>query len=85
MIAKFVKQAGRERAKQSEERTKKRKESTREKIIARKLEEIQIGSRVRMKGSREAGEVQELKGPKAKVIFGNWVTEVSVENLEALP
>lgn len=85
VIAKFVKQAGRERAKQSEERTKKRKESTREKIIARKLEEIQIGSRVRMKGSREAGEVQELKGPKAKVIFGNWVTEVSVENLEALP
>lgn len=82
VIAKFVKQAGREKAKQAEEREKKRKENTREKIIARKLEEIKPGSRVRLKGGREAGEVQELKGAKAKVIFGNWVTEVSVENLE---
>ena len=85
VIAKFVKLAGWQKAKIAEEKEQKRKENTREKIIARKLAEISVGSSVRLNGGREIGKVQELKGSKAKVLFGIMVTEVSVENLEAMP
>lgn len=85
VIAKFVKLAGWQKAKIAEEKEKHRKENTREKVIARKLTEISIGSSVRLNGGREIGKVQELKGSKAKVQFGIMVMEVSVENLEVMP
>lgn len=85
VIAKFVKLAGWQKAKVAEEKEKQRKENTREKVIARKLAEISVGSSVRLNGGREIGKVQELKGSKAKVLFGIMVTEVSVENLEVMP
>lgn len=85
VIAKFVKLAGWQKAKVAEEKEKQKKENTREKVIARKLAEISVGSTVRLNGGRELGKVQELKGSKAKVLFGIMVTEVSVENLEAMP
>ena len=85
VIAKFVKLAGWQKAKIAEEKEKQRKENTREKVIARKLAEIAVGSSVRLNGGREVGKVQELKGSKAKVQFGIMVMEVSVENLEAMP
>lgn len=82
VIAKFVKLAGWQKAKIAEEKEKFKKANTREKIIAKKLAEISVGSSVRMKGSNEIGKVQHIKGSKAKVLFGIMVTEVSVENLE---
>lgn len=85
VIAKFVKLAGWQKAKIAEEKEKQRKENTREKVIARKLAEITVGSSVRLNGGREVGKVKELKGSKAKVQFGIMVMEVSVENLEAMP
>jgi DNA mismatch repair protein MutS2 len=84
VIAKFVKQAGREKAKQTAEREKKKKEYTRERIIARKLEVIHEGSSVRLKGGKEIGKVTALKGSKAKVQFGIIMMDVSVENLDAI-
>lgn len=85
VIAKFVKLAGWQKAKEAEEKEKKRKENTREKIIARKLEQIHEGSSVRLKGGKEIGKVMVLKGSKAKVQFGIMVMDVSVENLEVFP
>lgn len=85
IIAKFVKLAGWQKAKIAEEKEKKRKENTREKIIARKLEQMSVGSSVRMSGGREVGKIMELKGNKAKVQFGIMMMDVSVENLEVMP
>ena len=49
------------------------------KSVEIKLSPIKVGSRVRLKNSKQRGEVIDLEGAEATVTFGNFKTKVNVE------
>ncbi len=82
VIQKFVSLMTSEKKKKLEKKSAESRAKNKEKVIAKKLQEIKPGSIVRLFNSKQTGEVIEIKRNKAKVMFGDIKSIVSLENLE---
>ena len=72
------------RQQQRRERKARQGEVTREPAAEPETLEVKVGGKVRIKGQEGAGEVTEIKGKKATVAFGQLLTTVALDRLEAI-
>jgi DNA mismatch repair protein MutS2 len=82
VIQKFVGLMTAEKKKKLEKIAEEKRSMKKEKTIAKKMEQIKIGSSVRLFNSKQTGIVEEITKNKAKVTFGDIKSVVSIENLE---
>jgi DNA mismatch repair protein MutS2 len=82
VIQKFVGLMTAEKKKKMEKIAEEKRSRKKEKTIARKIEQIKVGSNVRLLNSKQTGIVEEIAKNKAKVTFGGIKSIVSIENLE---
>ena len=82
VIQKFVGLMTAEKKKKLEKIAEEKRSKKKEKTIAKKMEQIKVGSTVRLFNSKQTGIVEEISKNKAKVIFGDIKSSVSIENLE---
>jgi DNA mismatch repair protein MutS2 len=82
VIQKFVSLMTAEKKKKMEKIAEEKRSRKREKTIAKKIEQIKVGSYVRLLNSKQTGLVEEINKNKAKVTFGEIKSIVSIENLE---
>ena len=72
------------RQQQRRERKARQGEVPREPAAEPETLEVKVGGKVRIKGQEGAGEVTEIKGKKATVAFGQLLTTVALDRLEAI-
>lgn len=72
------------RQQQRRERKARQGEAVREAAAQPETLEVQVGGKVRIKGQDGAGEVMEIKGKKATVAFGQLLTTLALDRLEAI-
>lgn len=84
VIKRFVDSVTAEKHKKQYQLALEKKEQTKEKIIARVKKKIQVGGKVRILKSHQTGIVQEIVKDKARVVFGNINSTISLENLEPI-
>ena len=72
------------RQQQRRERKARQGEVTREPAAEPETLEVKVGGKVRIKGQEGAGEVTEIKGKKATLAFGQILTTVALDRLEAI-
>lgn len=82
VIQKFVGLMTAEKKKKIEKIAEEKRSKKKEKTIAKKMEQIKVGSLVRLFNSKQTGVVEEISKNKAKVTFGDIKSVVSIENLE---
>ncbi len=82
VIQKFVGLMTAEKKKKIEKIAEEKRSKKKEKTIAKKMEQIKVGSSVRLFNSKQTGVVEEITKNKAKVTFGDIKSVVSIENLE---
>ena len=82
VIQKFVGLMTAEKKKKLEKIAEEKRSKKKEKTIAKKMEQIKVGSNVRLFNSKQTGIVEEITKNKAKVTFGDIKSVVSIENLE---
>lgn len=82
VIQKFVGLMTAEKKKSIVRESESRKEQRRQKILKVKKEQIKVGSTVKLIGTQQSGIVEEIKKEKAKIVFGDIISIVSLENLE---
>lgn len=82
VIQKFVGLMTAEKKKKLEKMAEEKRSKKKEKTIAKKMEQIKVGSSVRLFNSKQTGIVEEITKNKAKVTFGDMKSVVSIENLE---
>jgi DNA mismatch repair protein MutS2 len=82
VIQKFVGLMTAEKKKKLEKIAEEKRSKKKEKTIAKKMEQIKVGSLVRLFNSKQTGTVEEITKNKAKVTFGDIKSVVSIENLE---
>lgn len=82
VIQKFVGLMTAEKKKKLEKIAEEKRSKKKEKTIAKKMEQIKVGSSVRLFNSKQTGIVEEITKNKAKVTFGDIKSVVSIENLE---
>jgi DNA mismatch repair protein MutS2 len=82
VIQKFVGLMTAEKKKKLEKIAEEKRSKKKEKTIAKKMEQIKVGSNVRLFNSKQTGIVEEIIKNKAKVTFGDIKSVVSIENLE---
>jgi DNA mismatch repair protein MutS2 len=82
VIQKFVGIMTAEKKKKLEKIAAEKRSKKKEKTIAKKIEQIKVGSSVRLFNSKQTGIVEEITKNKAKVTFGDIKSVVSIENLE---
>ena len=82
VIQKFVGLMTAEKKKKLEKIAEEKRSKKKEKTIAKKMEQITVGSSVRLFNSKQTGIVEEITKNKAKVTFGDIKSVVSIENLE---
>ncbi|MES2836162.1 MAG: DNA mismatch repair protein MutS [Bacteroidota bacterium] len=84
VIQKFVNTVTAEKKLKEKENTAEKREKRKQKAIEQVLSKISVGVQVRLVNTKLEGEVIEVKKTNAKVIFGDKISTVSLENLQVL-
>lgn len=84
VIQKFVNTVTAEKKLKEKENTAEKREKRKQKAIEHVLSKISVGVQVRLVNTKLEGEVIEVKKTNAKVIFGDKISTVSLENLQVL-
>lgn len=60
------------------------KKSEAQPVQQKKIEPVEVGSKVRMKGSEGVGVVQSIRGKKAQIAFGQMLTTIDISRVEVI-
>lgn len=71
-----------EKKKKLEKKNEVKAEKRKAQKIAQNMEQIKVGSRVKLLSGKQVGVVEEIVQKKAKVLFGNLITTAGLESLE---
>lgn len=84
VIAKMTKILSAEKLKKLDRKHQEKMEKAKAIILEKKIEEIKIGSKVKLLNGRQIGVVEEIINSRARVTFGNLKTLASLETLEVV-